>query len=104
MTDRIFCRYGPFFAFLPPMNLENQNFEKMKKAIEDINILQMLTINDSHVIYGFSDIECNRQIFFVILDCFLPFCPPNNPKNQNFGKLKKDPWRYHDFTIVYQKS
>ena len=27
--------------------------------------------------------------FFVILGHFLPFYPPNNPKNQNFGKIKK---------------
>ena len=26
---------------------------------------------------------------FVILDCFLPFYPPNNQKSQNFAKLKK---------------
>ena len=25
----------------------------------------------------------------VILDCFLPFYHPNNPKNQNFEKMKK---------------
>ena len=29
--------------------------------------------------------------FFVILDNFLPFYPPNNPKNQNFEKMKKTP-------------
>ena len=31
--------------------------------------------------------------FFVILDHFLPFYPPppNNPKNQNFEKMKKKP-------------
>ena len=29
--------------------------------------------------------------FLVILDHFLPFYPPNNPKNQNFEKLKKRP-------------
>ena len=29
--------------------------------------------------------------FFVILDNFLPFYPPNNPKNQNFGKMKQTP-------------
>ena len=29
--------------------------------------------------------------FFVILDLFLPFYPPNNTKNQNFGRLKKVP-------------
>ena len=35
--------------------------------------------------------ECNRQNFFVILDGFLPFYPPNNMKNQNFEKLRKAP-------------
>ena len=29
--------------------------------------------------------------FFVILDHFLPFYPPNNPKNLNFKKMKKWP-------------
>ena len=29
--------------------------------------------------------------FFVILDCFLPYYPPNNPKNQNFEKMKTTP-------------
>ena len=28
---------------------------------------------------------------FVILDHFLPFHPLNNPKNQNFEKMKKTP-------------
>ena len=51
-TDRIFCHSGPFFALLPPIDPENQNFEKMKKATGDIIILQMCTINDSHMIYG----------------------------------------------------
>ena len=35
-----------------PMDLENQNFETMKKIPKDIIILQMCTINDSHVMYG----------------------------------------------------
>ena len=29
--------------------------------------------------------------FFVILDHFLPFYPPNNPKNQNFQKMEESP-------------
>ena len=29
--------------------------------------------------------------FFVIWDRLLPFYPPNNPKNQNFEKMKKPP-------------
>ena len=32
-----------------------------------------------------------RTEFFVILDWFLHFYPLNNPKNQNFEKLKKAP-------------
>ena len=27
--------------------------------------------------------------FFVILGHFFPYDPPNNPKNQNFEKMKK---------------
>ena len=37
-TDRIFCHFGLFFALLPPNNLKNQNFEKMKKMPRDIII------------------------------------------------------------------
>ena len=40
--------------------------------------------------YGSWDIKHDRQ-FFVILDGFLPFNPDNNPKNQNFEKMKKNP-------------
>ena len=58
------------------MDPEKQNFEKMKKTLEDIIILQMFTINDSHMIYGFSDMECNRQNFLSF---------------QNFEKMKKTP-------------
>ena len=52
MTDRIFCHFGPFFALLPPKTPKIQNFEKMKKNPEDIIILHMCTINDSHMMYG----------------------------------------------------
>ena len=36
---------------------------------------------------------------FVILDCFLPFYPLNNPKNKNFEKLKK---ALGDIIILYK--
>ena len=44
-TDRIFCYSGPSFSLLPL-------YEKMKKTPEDNIILQMYTINDSHMMYG----------------------------------------------------
>ena len=45
-----FCPLPP--ARPPPMDPENQNFEKMKKTPGDIIILQICTINDNHMIYG----------------------------------------------------
>ena len=60
----------------------------------DIIILHMCTINDNYMIIWcmvFWDMECDRENFFVILDRFLAFYAPNNPKNQNFEKIKKVP-------------
>ena len=42
-----------------------------------------------------------RTESFVILDYFLPFYPPNNPKNQNFEKMKKEP---RDITILHMNN
>ena len=56
----------------------------MKKTPTDIIILHMCTINYNHMMYGSWDKERDRQNFFVILDYFLHFYPPNNPKNQSF--------------------
>ena len=53
--------------------------------------------------YGSWDMEWYRENFLVILDYFLPFCPPapscppNNLRNQNFEKMKK---LFGDFIIL----
>ena len=75
----------------PTMDLENLNFEKMKKTPEDIIILQMYTINGSHMMYVSWNMESNRQKFFLILDHFLHFYPPNTPKKSKSWKKKKKP-------------
>ena len=102
-TDKIFCHFGPFFALLPPNNPKNQNFEKLKKGPGDIIILHKCTKNHDHMLYCSLDMACNRfnSSFWVI---FYPFTSLTAPKNQNLEKVKKNPWRYHHFTIVYQKS
>ena len=41
-----------FLPFYPHMDPENQNFGKMEKIPEDIIILPMCTINDSHMMHG----------------------------------------------------
>ena len=51
-TDRIFCHFGPFYAFLPSNNPKNQNFEKMKETLADIIILHKYSVNDNYMMYG----------------------------------------------------
>ena len=55
-TEKIFCHFGLFFALLPPPpppnNLQNQNFEKMKKTPGYVIILHMCTINENYMMYG----------------------------------------------------
>ena len=60
----------------------------------------MCTMSEDHMMHGSWDISRNRA--FVILGQFLPFDPPDNPKNQNFEKMKKV-WRYYRFTFVHHK-
>ena len=79
-----------------PLTTQKINIlKKWKKNSGDIIILHICTINANHIIYSSRDMKCDRQNF-VILDCFLPFYPPNNPKNQNFEKLIKT----RDITIL----
>ena len=78
-----------FFAFLPPKNPKNQNFEKLEEADWDIIILHTCTKNHNHMMYDSWGVR--RTKLFVILGHFLPFYPPNNPETQNFEKKKKEP-------------
>ena len=68
----ILGHFWPFYPPLPHDNLENQNFEKLKKASRDIIILHMCTKND--MMYSSWGVE-----FFLIFEHFLPFCPPSPP-------------------------
>ena len=61
-----------------------------EKLPEDIIILHRCNINDNHDVW-FLRYRARLAEFFAILDHFLPFYPPNNPKNQNFEKMKKPP-------------
>ena len=88
-TDRIFCHFGPYFALSPPNNPKIQNFEELKKTTGDIIILHKYTKNHDHMLYCSWDMVRNRCNYFSFLDIFLPFYPSNNPKNQNFKRMKK---------------
>ena len=56
---------------------------KNVKTLEDITLLHMCTINQGHMIYGSWDIKCKDKVFCHFGPFFLPFEPPNNPKNKN---------------------
>ena len=58
--DRIYCHSRQFLPFHPPMDPENCNFGKMNNTTEDVIILQMSTINDSHI-------SCHFGPFFALL-------------------------------------
>ena len=87
--DRIFFvildDFSPFYRHNNP---KNQNFEKMKKISGEIIILHKCTINDNHMMHSSWDMKRNGRNF-LHFGPFLPFYPTNNPKSQNFQKLKK---------------
>ena len=45
-------------------------------------------------------VRCNFIFHFGL---FFALLLPWQPKNQNLKKMKKNAWRYHHFTYVYQK-
>ena len=73
--NRIFCHSGLFFALLPPYGPRKSKLWKNEKTTEDIIILYMCTINDSHMMCGSWDMECNRQNFVSFWAFFCPFTP-----------------------------
>ena len=76
-----FVLLGHFLPFYSPNNPENQNFEKIKNAYEDVIILYMCTKNDDHMVYASWDmgathtIFCHFGSFFAILPLFYHYLP-----------------------------
>ena len=86
-----FVILGYFLPFYPaPVTL----------TIQKIKILEKW-INQNHMMYDSWDMDCDRQNFFSFWTTFCPFTPPpiNNPKNQNFEKMKKNP---RDIIILHK--
>ena len=55
----IFCPFTPH----PLTKKENQNFEKKKTASANIIILNLYNKKYNHMIYAYSDMECDRYNF-----------------------------------------
>ena len=96
-ADIIFCHSGPCFALLPPYGPRKSQFsKKWKRHLKMLSFYKhkWLSYDIWFLRYGVQQIE-----FFVILDHFLLFYPPNNFKNQNFEKMKQLPG---DITILHR--
>ena len=111
--DVWFLRYGVrqtelfviidcFLPFYHP--LDPENFSKIKKNTSRYYHFTNVYRNDSQMIYGFLDMECNRQIFLSFWTIFCPFTALTTWKMTILKNWKKNPWRYHHFTQVSQKS
>ena len=75
-------------------NEKSEFWKNEKKIAGDIIIVHMCTKNHNHIIWGtVPEIWGETKIFghFGPLFALYSFTPPNNPKNQNFEKMKEAP-------------
>ena len=92
----VFCPFTPIWT---------QKIKILKKwTPEEINILQMCTINDSHMMYGSWDMKCHGQNFLSFWSVFCPFTYLTTQKIKILKKMKKKKaWRIYHFTYMYRK-
>ena len=84
-----FVSLGQFLPFYFPNNLENQNFEKVKKVSGDVIILHKWTIDDNHMMYGSWDMKCNKQNVLSSWAIFCLFISITTRKTKILKKWKK---------------
>ena len=96
----IFDIVGHFLPFQPLENLENQNFNVVKKNPWDIIILHICITNDNHMMYGSWDMECNRHNFLSLWTGFCHFTLYGPKKSKVSKKNGKNTWRYYHFTNI----
>ena len=83
----VFCPFTP----PPPMDPENQNFEKMKKCLEILSFYKSAT-KIMIICYIVPEIWCMMDVIAIFhFGLFYALLPPNSPKHENFKKMKKRP-------------
>ena len=104
VTDVIIFHFGLFFALIPSNSLKNENINNnKKKKTGNIIILHKCTINHDHMQYCYWDMVHDGCNYFSFWAIFCPFTPLTARKIKISKKWKKNAWRYHHFTHVYQK-
>ena len=86
----LFVILDHFWHIYPPTDPENQNFGTMNNTPKDI-ILQMFTINYSHMMYNSWDMKCNTHNFLSFWTIFYPFSPLTTQKISILKNWKKYP-------------
>ena len=95
---------GHFLPLYFPNSLENQNFDKMKKATGGVIKLHMCTQNHDQMRYASWGMECDRHNFLSFWAIFsLLITPLKNWKIRSLKKWKKQPLIYHHLTLVWHK-
>ena len=100
------CNYFSFWAiFCPFTPLTAQKIKILKKWKKHLEISSFYTSVPKIMIicYTVPEIWCMTDVITFHFGPFLALFPANSPKNQNLKKKWKKSWRYHCFTIVYQK-
>ena len=98
-TDRVFVILDNFCPFTPLTTWKIKILKKMKNSWRYNHFAHLCTINYNHIMDGSWDIEhegLNVLSFWTIV-CSFTHLTTNNPKNQNFDKVKKS-WRFYHFT------
>ena len=89
-----------FCTFTPPLTTWKITFWKMKKTPGDNITLHKCTKNHDHMLYCSWDMTsdgCNFHFSFWAIFCPF-FIPLTAPKIKIYEKIKKNNWRYHNFT------
>ena len=83
--------FRPFFVILPHYRPRKLKFGK--NVISSWRYYPFKHVHHKSRSYDvqFLRYKVQRTMFFLIYGHFLPFDPPNNPKIQNFEKIKKTP-------------
>ena len=88
-----FLQFWAIFPFTSLATWKVKILKNWKKAPVDIILLHICTTNENHMIYGSWDMRCNRHgvlSFWAIFVILPPPLHPDDPKNQNFQKMKKN--------------
>ena len=109
-TDIIFLSSWAIFCPFTPLTARKMTISHKRKKSLDIssfyiNVPKIMIIRytvpgiwhvtDVIVIFQF-------RLYFSLLPPPSP-APPNSPKNENFRKMKKNSWRYHQFNVSVPK-